>query len=123
MRYMQFRTLHRYLGTNCQVAKFNKDAKDICTFCKINDKHTTEKETIKHLFYECKTTNDLLNDFYDKWLPEEKEHLSICNFIFTTLIKNDDKDKLLNHTNMLLKFYIWSCKMKKQKPSLNVCEK
>ena len=123
IRYMQFRMLHRYIGTNHQVAKFKEEIEDICTFCKIDDKNTQEKETIKHLFYECNTTQKLLRDFYEKCLPEEIVHLNACNFLFTTLIKNDDKDKLLNHTNMILKFYVWSCKMRKQKPLLLTCEK
>ena len=68
-------------------------------------------------------TQTLLREFYEKWLPEEREHLNISNFLFTTLVKNDDKDKLLNHTNMILKFYVWSCKMRKRKPILQTCEK
>merc|ERR1712079_744264 len=103
IRYMQFRTLHRYLGTNHQVAKFIKNKDDICTFCKIDNENTKEPETIKHLFFECQVTKKVLNDFYQKWLPEDTEHLTACNFIFSTLIKNDDKDKLINHINMFIK--------------------
>ena len=36
IRYLQFRILHRYLGTNHQVSKFRMDFPDKCTFCKKN---------------------------------------------------------------------------------------
>ena len=65
------------LGTKNQVAKFKKDTADICTFCKIDNENTSEQETLKHLLYQCETTNKLLTDFYEKWLPEEIEHLQL----------------------------------------------
>ena len=122
-RYVQFRILHRYIGTNHQVSKFRDDIPDKCTFCEKKYEDTENNETIQHLFFKCETTNNLINTYYEKHLTEEIEHLNEENFIFSPLTKNDDTDNLLKNVNMLIKFYLWSCKMRKMIPTLETCEK
>merc|ERR1712237_90036 len=46
IRYVQFRILHRYLGTNHQVSKFRSDIIDKCTFCEKKNGNTENKETL-----------------------------------------------------------------------------
>ena len=123
IRYMQFRILHRYIGTNHQVAKFRDDISDKCTFCEKRLGDTKNNETIQHLFFRCETTNKILTQYYRKHLNREIEYLNEENFIFTPLVKDDDTDKFLKNVNMLIKFYLWSCKMRKMTPTLETCKK
>ena len=47
LKWFQFRIIHRILGTNYLLTKMRLKQNDKCTFCNI------DKETIKHLFWEC----------------------------------------------------------------------
>jgi exonuclease III len=115
----KFRT--NQLGLNTRVSHFNANISRACTFCNLKRIIPAPDETFLHLFYECPSTNTVLNTFVTNQLPE------------LNLVTDDDKKKffLLGHLKtmdsfdnffiitiaMSCMFYIWECKLKKQIPA------
>ena len=98
IRYLQFRILHRYLGTNHQVSKFRNDIPDKCTFCEKKNGNTAQTETIQHLFFQCEVSNGIITQYYQKHLNEEIEHLNEENFIFTPIDSKHEFDTVIFET-------------------------
>ena len=51
LRWLQMRINHRILGTNYLLSKMKLTLDDKCTFCRL------EKETIKHMFWDCESVS------------------------------------------------------------------
>ena len=53
LRIFQYKIINRYLTTNINVARWDKNTSPLCSFCKDNE------ESLLHLFVQCKTVNKI----------------------------------------------------------------
>ena len=63
LQWLQYRITHRILGTNSYLFKIRYINSDVCSFC------SREKETIKHLFWDCIYINPLIGEFV-AWIKD-----------------------------------------------------
>ncbi len=61
------------LGLNARVSHFNDKCTDKCTFCRILNKQTTNRETFIHLFLTCPITSRILGQFLTDYFIDTPE--------------------------------------------------
>ena len=112
---LQYRILHRILGTNKLLFQIKKLDSPRCSFCK------TEIESIEHLFYQC----DCVKIFWDKVLHvynaicvSQPVQLTESLIIFGYYASNVLEFECLNILIAVGKEYIWNCKVNSLKPHL-----
>ena len=99
----QYKILHRILATNSFLYKCHLKETHMCTFC------TETKETILHLFWECNIVRNL-------WLEIVEEFKDRCNLeipvsSLSVILGSEDFDLSVNFYIVLIKYYIYSCKL------------
>ena len=116
LRWFQFRILHRILGTNSLLCKMGLKNDNKCSFC------SREKETIKHLFWDC----EYAQDFWDtvKLLLVDNcglEHVTFneCDILFG----NPKSDDVLNKIILWGKKNIFRSKCEGKLPSFNTFQR
>ena len=114
LHWFQVRILHRILTTNKFMFMINRRDNNVCTFCKL------EPETIVHLFWECPQAIDLWTNIF-QWL--NLNHLcSDFTFSLETIILGTRTKSFLNTSLnlilLLVKFYIYRCKVNQTDLSL-----
>jgi hypothetical protein len=110
------------LGLNTRVSHFNNAIARGCTFCSKNAIIPVPDEDFIHLFFTCRTTNQILENF--------------CNIVISDLQLNNDQMKkkfffvginpltnkldnlFLQVLSKVIMYSIWECKLSKQIPSL-----
>ena len=113
-RYFQFRYIHNILPTNYFLFKIGLIDTDICSFCKVN------RETVKHLMWECNVTKDFWNNL-STWMNTvlniffNVNYQNICLGLF-----NEDFDFFKNIIILLAKRYIYRCRVEEKKLSIYV---
>ncbi len=115
LKNFQFKIFHRVLGTNRYTFKTGITNTDRCTFC------FNERETIAHLFWHCTTSKNLwLNIKHDLDIENLFPNLTLnLKTVLFGYIGDDSSSSVgLNTFLILVKKYIFSCKMKEQEPSL-----
>ena len=122
-----FKLHNNLLGLNSRVAHFVRGQSSNCTFCDIMQTPEDNRETTLHLFYDCPCVEELLAQFFS-WIfsTVEPRHVSRLEFFVGFDTGNEKKDKTLNVINLLVKKFIWDCKLRYCIPSLeslktNVC--
>ena len=109
-QWLQTRIVHRIIATNSLLFKMKLTDTNLCTFC------GTDVETVTHLFYECRYTKTVI-------------------IRITGIINNFDRNVQINSSILLLgssapniklnillleiKNYIYFCRNKLNKPSIN----
>ena len=112
LKWFQFRIIHRILGTNYLLNKMRLKQNDNCTFCNI------DKETIKHLFWEC----EHVQYFWDmlETLLRDKCRFENISFNAVDIILGNPKfEGTLNKIVLWGKKFIYRYKMEEQLPSFN----
>ena len=95
--------------------KFKMTDSPLCSFCK------QEVESLEHLLYYCDVTKTFWEAFCS-WLGEFKINshpFTITEILFVVLDVGDDWI-ILNHLILIAKYYIYTYKLKKVNPSLQV---
>ena len=112
MTWFQSRINHSILGTNSLVHKIDNNHSDKCNAC------SNEVETIIHIFWECKKTQEFLIEFEKKL---DTLHISI-NYNKSTFLFGFYENRVgsiaKNNILVWLKYYIYKTKM--QKGILNI---
>ena len=110
LRWFQFRIIHRILGTNSLLYKMGIKRENTCSFCE------REKETIKHLLWEC----EYVHDFWETVIlllvdncGLENVTLNVCDILFG----NPKFDEILNKIILWAKKYIFRSKCEGKLPS------
>ena len=62
-----FKFLNNKLFLNANIAHFDEQADPACTFCKATRMLPAEKETYKHLFYNCTVTSNITINYFNKF--------------------------------------------------------
>ena len=110
LRWFQFRLLHNILTTNLSVSKFKPNQSSLCEFCK------KEKESIKHLFWECTHVQQFWKDVEQKVTernPLAKNFKVKENLILFGVEDGFVTDTICDLILLLGKFFIYRCKVQK----------
>jgi hypothetical protein len=108
LQWLQYRIVHRILGTNSFLHKIKYIDSPACTFCQ------NECETIEHIFWECKYVNSFLKDLLSKCTFQE-DYLTMPSFILGLHNTNN----AINLIFLFIKAFIYNCKMKKNIPTIS----
>ena len=117
IREFQYKILNNIVFTNEKMFKFKMTDSPLCSFCK------REVESLEHLLYYCDVTKTFWEAFCS-WLGEFKINshpFTITEILFGVFDVEDDWI-ILNHLILIAKYYIYTCKLKKVNPSLQVCK-
>ena len=111
----QYKIYHRFLYTNSLLLKCKLSETQLCSFC------FETKETLSHFFFECTFVHNLWLQFAEKvqskcTIPVIIS-LEIC--LFGTLC--DDYRDILNTCFLIIRYYIYMCKLREEKPNLKQC--
>ena len=99
LRSFQYKFLMRAILTNVRLIYFKIKDTDKCDFCK------DERETVKHLFYECRRVQELWN--------EVKHITGIDGITYEKIVMNNfhkNPKKVENTIGLVTKFYIYGTK-------------
>jgi hypothetical protein len=121
-----FKFTHNILGINSRVAHFNNNVSAGCTMCMLEKKIPTPAETFVHLFFECPVSEIIYKKADTEWWPginfvtiEEKKKFWLCGL---TLAKMPRHSIFVQVIIGLVHYYIWECKLKRQKLSWDSCK-
>ena len=113
LQWLQYRIVHRIIGTNKSLFVMKIKNSPLCTFCKLTE------ESISHLFYECNLVSSLLSLL--------ENHIGNCingRIIFSKkdvlLGKYDVNQDALNTILLVFKKYIYEAKMSERILNFNV---
>jgi len=110
----QFNLLQRRLATNDFLNKIGVKEDFLCTFCK------EEKETLIHIFWLCKKTQDFWK-LFDMWLKENKIFLKL-NTLSPDIILGIKTEAFSNNQQYLYtlvaRYYIWICRSRELSPRI-----
>lgn len=111
---LQYKILYNFLGTNRLLYKMGKIDSDRCTFCNLY------RETVSHLFYECIHVRQIwgtIMAFFEDLTFDISERDVLIGY---DLESRNENHKFVNICLLLIKMYIWQCKLKHELPnSLN----
>ena len=117
LKWFQYRILCRILTTNDYLYKRKVNDSDRCTFCK------TEKETIRHLLWDCTYSETFWKRVLD-WITNNTSHLCAFNITEQLVIfgveDNVVTDRVLDLIILMAKHYIFRCRCLKVTPNI-VC--
>lgn len=112
LQYFQYKFLNHVVYTNTKLFKMKIVETTLCNFCKYNE------ETLSHLFWECIFANSFWVDL-NLWLKISLGYDLTLTFYEICFGYNvNHPDCLINHIILLGKMYLFSCKLKDQKPRL-----
>ena len=112
LKWFQFRIIHRILGTNYLLTKMRLKQNDKCTFCNI------DKETIKHLFWEC----EHVQYFWDLLKTLLRDNCGFENISFNAvdiILGNPKFEGTLNKIVLWGKKFIYRSKIEEKLPAFN----
>ena len=104
---LQYRILHRYLGTNKLLFKIGRKSSPSCERCMF------QIETIEHIFYECFAVKNFWLSIVDKYNEYFKVNVKIsCKDVILMYKGNDETLAYILNTLLLYgKQYVYKCKM------------
>ena len=115
LRWFQYRLLHRILPSNKYLMKIGVKNNDNCDLCNQNT------EDIEHLFWHCEKVQSFWSEVMG-WIHSKCIHTHCLNLDLQLVLfgyKNNTRtDKGFDLLLLLAKFYIYKCKLKKNKLSL-----
>ena len=106
----QYKILHRILSTNSFLFKCKLKETNLCTFC------NETNETIEHLFWECNITKNLWFEIAD--IFQNRCNITLPVSAHTIMLGADDLDLSTNYFIVLIKYFIYSCRLSGSKPTI-----
>ena len=112
------------LGLNSRVAHFVRGNPRTCTFCDLIEEPEEHSETTLHLFFECPQVEEKIQRFYI-WLldPHNIGAISRTEYFVGFNMECERKNRTLLLVNLLVKKYLWDCKLRFTLPVLNDLQK
>ena len=117
-RSFQYRILQRGITTNIQLYKWNMAETEMCSYCKEN------KETLTHLFYDCKYAQELWVEVLQ--LIQRKTHNSKIAFNAENVILNkldNQRGSITNFICLMTKQYIYKQRCLKEEINFHQFQK
>jgi len=123
LRTFCFKLHNNTLGYNYTVSKFVRTVSPICTFCTISRNVFDEIENPLHIFYQCRHVEPIIHHIYT-WIlgVENFNRMTRSNYFGGFTYSNLAKNWVLNLINLLIKKYLWDCKLRTIIPSNNMAE-
>jgi hypothetical protein len=114
------------LSLNNRLAHFNDRVNAGCTFCTLEGRLPVLVETVCHLFFDCPSTNNLLlradSEFWPDFNLSLEKRKSLWLGLMTCFLSNNGScNTFIQITVGTVQFFVWECKIKKQKPSWATC--
>ena len=118
LRTFQFKLLHRRIATNRYLNRIGISLTDTCTFCEQNS------ETLIHLFWDCVYTQTFWQNF-QSWLIQHqvKSNTFVLSLPICLGLVDNIEDVLLHHALLTARFHIYSSKIKKNLPNIEIFSK
>ena len=116
LRCLQMRINYRILGTNYLLLKMKLTLDDKCTFCRL------EKETIKHMFWDCES----VSYFWEGLQFLLRENYGLENIIVSAtdvIFGNPNFENLLNEILLLGRRFTYRMKIEKKRPVVKSFQK
>ena len=110
LRSFQYRMLMNAIVTKTRLYRYNITQNNRCTFCEI------DRESIKHLFFECPHSQILWRYVEDRYK---------CTLTYSMIVTNSaiiNPKHPLNTVILIVKYYIYSTKCKQQRVSVTGCK-
>lgn len=127
---LQFRIINRIIGVKHHTWRFTHEV-DRCTFCELirldldpdNSLEDLPEETIEHLFYECHSSQTVIQQFF-RWTPytELGGNSTIGNFLVYEVMEDKKKEKEKFIVNILVKAYLFKCQKSRNLPNIIGCK-
>ena len=115
IREFQYKLLNGIVLTNEKLFRFKMMDSPLCSFCK------KDIEFLEHLLLQCTIIEGFWKAF-TSWLTKQNislEALTLLNILFGVFNENED-NIILNHLILIVKLYIYKCKLNGTNPSLKV---
>jgi exonuclease III len=112
---MQYKILHRIIGTNKMLYRIGKIASPVCRNCEMY------VETIEHIFYECLEVKNFwlnLTTLWNRSLDRDIE-INCKNILLGYKIDNAEEYIIDNIFILYAKKYIYKCKMDEKQPNVH----
>jgi len=119
VRTFVFKLHNNSIGTNLRVSKFVRGHSPICTFCALTENPDDKQESILHLFFQCRTVEPLIMEYYSNILGNEEFEVMQRKNFFGGFNRGEKSTKtVLLFINLWFKYYIWMCRLRKCIPTL-----
>ena len=117
MRDFSFKSVNNYLYFNGQISHFSNEVSPECTFCILNKRLPAPKETIKHFFLDCPTTNSFTIEHFSSFLSNFNLHFSI-NWLLLGSPSNIPKylSFIINIEILIISCFLFQMRLKKKQP-------
>jgi hypothetical protein len=123
IRTFAFKLFNNDLGTNARVAHFVRGHQPYCTFCVIAEDPDLEDESINHLFQDCPAVEQvvlhIINWF---WGGTGMQATTRKDYMCGMALENKSVTLVWNIFVLILKFYIWDCKLKFRRPEIEAAK-
>jgi hypothetical protein len=119
IRVFAFKFYNNNLGINSRVAHFVPGKSSNCTFCDIAGAPEAERETITHLFQDCELVERTVLDTISWFWSHISNSTNRTDYFCGISSDNKKHDTVWNITTLLIKWYIWDCRLKYKVPVLN----
>jgi len=119
LRTFIFKLHNNTLGLNNRVAHFVRGHPNTCTFCDLVNEPEENIESLSHLFFECRQVENLIPLFYGWIFQQEQRFVSRTEYFVNFRTDCDKKNKTLLLLSLLVKNYIWNCKLRFCLPAID----
>ena len=123
LRTFIFKLHNNTLGLNNRVAHFVRGHPNTCTFCDLTNEPEENIESIGHLFFECRHVENLISSYYGWIFSQEQRFVTRTEYFVRFDMECERKNKTLLLLNVLVKNYIWNCKLRFCLPSIDQLKK
>ena len=112
-----FKLHNNQLGVNSRVAHFVRGHDKNCTFCTLSHIAEDNPESVQHLFYDCRITENILQNFFSRIFNLPTRMVSRSEFFAGFALEQNCDNKLLDVITALVKKFIWDSKLRFELPS------
>ena len=112
MKTFCFKLHNNTLGYNYTVSKFTRNHNPYCTFCTLSREPEDERETPYHLFFACRHTERIYENFFRRFLGNGYADMTRADYFGGFDSNNICRNLSLNIVSLLFKLYIWKCKLR-----------
>jgi hypothetical protein len=117
LREFLFKERNNCLPLGNRLGHFIENVNERCSFCRIINPETNQRESFTHLFMDCPVTRTALNGFLRinrSWIQGNYPELKNAYWYG---IVNGELDKNVGMIFSLFRFCIWKCKIRKKVPT------
>jgi hypothetical protein len=120
VRVFAFKLYNNNLGLNSRVQHFVQGKSGNCTFCDLAGSRVPERETITHLFQDCRIVEPVILEIIRWfWNGDTTRRDYLCG----RFTDDQNSDKCWNILTLIVKWYIWDCKFKFKLPNTRELKK